>query len=473
MKFKDKWQYHFLWISIFFTSITGTLLLIMKYILSPMDMFSVINHPWQSITLKLHILFAPFMIFGLGYTTVLHVIPYIKENMRKSLKTGLSAFIMLCPMILSGYFIQCLTNQNWNKIASILHIATSFVFLISFIIHQLISHREKLIIHTCIIFIFLFFSSFPLWPIKKTLSTNKQQDQFSSNQIERSWVLMGTLLLVQIETKNKELAKEKAEIIWKVVNDLDQKMSTHKTNSDISRINRLAAFKEISVDKDIFEAIQLSKLISEQSLLAFDITTSPLIKLWKKAQKENHLPLKTSNQMARGYVGSFNIQINHKKNSIYFLKKGMSINMGAIGKGFALEKAINQINDDTLFCATLNFGGQIVYIKNRPHCKSKSFAVQRVNHNHRPIIFKLDSTRSLATSSNSEHYFIYKGMSYGHILDPRTGFPANKVLSVTVAHPSPTLADAWATALFVLGPSHEKRILKLHPKMKVRWVLND
>ena len=451
----------------------------MKYALSPIDEFSVINHPWQGIVLKVHIFFASFMVFALGYTTTMHALPYLKKKMQKVFKTGLSSLLMISPMIISGYLIQSFTHGSWVQASIIVHIITSIIFMITFMLHELLSHRERLLQHIIVIFILLLLSIFPLWTQPVRVFSQKNDHTIKTNNepirgvVERSWLLMGTILFVQIEAMNENSAKRKAEIVWRTVNQLEEKITTYQPNSQISNINRSAYFQTMFIDKTLFEIISLSKQIAQQSFFSFDITIAPLINLWNQSAKKKIPPKKKDIQSILNYIGSSHIQMNPHESSIRFKKQKIAIDMGGIGKGFALEKAMNMIKDDALFCAVFNFGGQIVYLKNESHCGERSFVVRQTDEKNNMIEFKLNSTFSLATSSNSEQYFIHKGIRYGHILDPRTGFPADQAISVTVGHPSPTLADAWATALFVLGPTHEKRISILYPQMKIRWRLQN
>ncbi len=382
-------------------------------------------------------------------------------------------------MVISGYLIQSFTHEGWVQASITFHIITSIIFMTTFMLHELLSHRERLVAHIIVIFIFLLLSASPLWAQRAKESSKKNDHTVKTNNepvpsvIERSWMLMGTILFVQIEAITKKSAKLKAKIVWETVNQLEEQMTTHKPSSEISKINRFAYSQKIFIEKDIFKIISLSKQVTQQSLSSFDITISPLINLWNQSIKNKKLPGKKEIQSVLKCIGSSHIQMNPHEHSIRFKNQKISINMGGIGKGFALEKAMDAIEDDSLLCATFNFGGQVVYLKNKNDCGERNFVVRQTSEASEVIEFKLNSTFSLATSSNSEQYFTHKGNRYGHILDPRTGFPANQVISVTVGHPSPTLADAWATALFVLGPAHEERISRLYPQMKIRWVLQD
>ena len=145
------------------TSSTGSILLFMKYLMQPMDEYAVINHPWQPIVLKFHIISAPFMILGLGYLLAVHVLPILQRKVKESLKTGFSLLMLILPMVVSGYMIQLITSEFWLSTTAMLHIAFSVFFLFSYFLHYLVSKRINMPRKVSIALLIISLSLLPLF----------------------------------------------------------------------------------------------------------------------------------------------------------------------------------------------------------------------------------------------------------------------------------------------------------------------
>ena len=137
---------------------TGIVLFYMKYCMSPMDEYAVINHPWQPLILKLHIIFSPLLLLQLGYLLAIHAIPFLKKKIKAALKTGFFIIVFILPMVISGYGIQVVNDDFWLSVMSILHISFSFIFLVLYLLHYLVSKRAGLEqkFSKILVFIFLF-----------------------------------------------------------------------------------------------------------------------------------------------------------------------------------------------------------------------------------------------------------------------------------------------------------------------------
>ena len=115
----------------------------MKYMLEPVDEFSVLNHPLQQYMLKTHIVAASVMLFGLGMLTTVHILPYIRAGMRKGRRTGIISYYISFAMVLSGYLVQCFSSEPLLWLTKAIHIATSLVFCLAFTWHQGIVRVEN------------------------------------------------------------------------------------------------------------------------------------------------------------------------------------------------------------------------------------------------------------------------------------------------------------------------------------------
>ncbi len=138
------WQRWFFWLSTAGTTVTGSAIIIMKYFLKPMGGFSIVNHTLQPLMLKLHILFAALMLFGLGTLLINHIIPYFfKGKQKKGRKTGFVNLMLVPVMVLSGYLIQMITPLHLLKIIEYTHIYSSIAFVVVFVMHQYRTAPER------------------------------------------------------------------------------------------------------------------------------------------------------------------------------------------------------------------------------------------------------------------------------------------------------------------------------------------
>jgi hypothetical protein len=131
----ERWT---VWLSAVLVTATGVAYFWMKYLLQPTDPFAVVNHPWQAAVLKLHILTAPLLVFGLGLVAVRHVAAHLAAGTRWGRRSGLSAALSAAPLILSGYLIQALTSERWLRVVGWVHIGLGLLFGAGLLVHQVV-----------------------------------------------------------------------------------------------------------------------------------------------------------------------------------------------------------------------------------------------------------------------------------------------------------------------------------------------
>jgi len=134
----ERWT---VWLSAVAVTATGLIYIWMKHLLDPTDPFAVVNHPWQPAMLKLHILTAPLLVFGLGLVAVRHVAAHLAAGTRWGRRSGLSAVLSATPLILTGYLIQALTDERWLAVMGWAHIGLGVVFAAGLVVHQVMVRR--------------------------------------------------------------------------------------------------------------------------------------------------------------------------------------------------------------------------------------------------------------------------------------------------------------------------------------------
>ncbi len=289
--------------------------------------------------------------------------------------------------------------------------------------------------------------------------------------IARAWPVMGTILT--IKTWNSTTSETVIENARKVVFDIDEKMSTYKKESEISKINQQSGngiYK--SVSPETLEVIKRALKIGKESGGRFDIAIGPLISLWKFFTpwqgEEVNLPPENEIKKARQNSRLEYIELNGEK--IRLNKMGAMMDLGGIAKGYALDQAAAVLEREKATSALIDLGGQVRFVGKDPEGGDWHIAIRHPREENEFIATISVPNGSISTSGDSDRYFIHKGVRYSHIIDPTTGYPVQGTLSVTVWAPTGIDADAWSTALFVAGETEGKKLLFIHPEVGAVWV---
>jgi thiamine biosynthesis lipoprotein len=289
--------------------------------------------------------------------------------------------------------------------------------------------------------------------------------------------------LVQIESPNKIVMNTIAKIIavapdektaqlsvntaFEKIYQLEKLMNRYDSNSQLSQVNLLAAKEPVRVDKDLFDILQQSVRYSGLSNGAFDITVGPLVDLWKKCAEANSMP--TDKQLAevKKTVGFNKIILDANVQSVRFTVQGISLDLGAIAKGYAADKAANEMKRCGAVAGLVEIGGQIGCF-GLTEKKGKATLPKRLRSSREggwivgirnpvklqdnQIIVKLAlSDMAVSTSGDYERFYKIGGRQFSHIFNPATEKSANQLTSVTIIAANGTEADALATAVSVLG----------------------
>jgi FAD:protein FMN transferase len=287
-----------------------------------------------------------------------------------------------------------------------------------------------------------------------------------------------------------------------LVESLEARLSYFRPDSELSRVNCLAAEAPVEVDAALFELLSRAVRLSEETGGAYDITSAPLWETWGFARRAGNIPDDAQLAEARSCVGSRLVELNPNERTVRFRKPGVKINVGSIGKGYALDLCAEHLlaRDMTDFLlhggqssvlargsaasTTATRGVPLLRRSSAEHDEASDTACQQaVAHDesqapepwevgladprrpgHRLAIVKLRD-RALGTSGGQFQSFRHQGHRHGHILDPRSGLPAEGVLSVTVVAPTAALADALSTAFYVLGPQPSLDYCRTRPEI--------
>lgn len=263
-----------------------------------------------------------------------------------------------------------------------------------------------------------------------------------------------------------------------LVESLEAQLTVYRDTSEVSCLNVEADDEPIMVERGLFELLALAVQLSRETEGAFDITSGPLSKTWGFYRRQGRVPDERELCETLERVGWRHLQLDEPSQSVHFLRRGLEINLGAIGKGYALDRCADLL----LAAGAANFlihGGTSSILGRGSRAGlpvDETGWTVALKHPLRPeqrlAEFRLRD-RALGTSGSGSQHFFHQGKRYGHILDPRTGKPAEVVVSATVIAPSAALADALATAFYVLGPEGTAAYCERHPEISALLVLPD
>lgn len=285
------------------------------------------------------------------------------------------------------------------------------------------------------------------------------------NLYKETGVVMGTVVEITVAHRSEPLARAAIKEAIGELQRIDELMSLSKPGSLVSRINREGSTKQVVVPPELFRLLGDAIAISKASGGAFDVTVRPLVELWGFERGGSVPPsdLLTSKLTAVGYRS---LILGEKVLSVGFAKPGMGLDLGAIAKGWAVDRAIEKLEARGIRNAIIDAGGDLRILGGRP---GKQFWRIGVQHPREPgallATFELRDT-AIVTSGDYERFFLADGVRYHHILDPETGEPARGCQSVTVLAATASEADACATAAFVLGPVRGLAFLRSRPGVR-------
>ena len=277
----------------------------------------------------------------------------------------------------------------------------------------------------------------------KTTSTTTVNDTIPAS---KEFFAMDTYMEVDAYGDNGEKAVAKAE---KEVNKLDSILSTGKSTSEISKLNKN---KKQVVSADTMSLIKESVKISKETNGAFNPTIYPLMELWGFTTKNYYVPKDNEIKPLLNHMDIDNIKIDERKNEVSFKDNNMKIDLGAIAKGYTSSKIIDIFKENNIKSGMVTLGGNVQVLGKKPDGSLWKVGIQNPIGEDEYLGVLQTSDKAVITSGGYERNFTKNGKIYHHILDPSNGYPANNGLtSVTIISSDGTLADALSTSLFVMG----------------------
>ncbi len=271
---------------------------------------------------------------------------------------------------------------------------------------------------------------------------------------------MGTSFEVYVYAPDRERASELFEAAFDEIERVEQALSNYRSSSELSRINAIAADAPVVTDPEVFALLERAFDYSRQSDGAFDVTVGKLMKAWGFFRGAGRYPSNEELARAREQTGLQRVKLDQRARSAFFLTRGIELDLGGIGKGYALDCVARVLRDAGVTAALINSGSSSIYAIGAPPGKA-GWPVRVSDPLDRTRILStiLLKDQSLSTSGNYEKFFQLNGRTYCHIMDPRSGRPVEGMLQTSVIAPEATDSDALSTAVFVMGPERSARLL--------------
>jgi len=279
--------------------------------------------------------------------------------------------------------------------------------------------------------------------------------------------LMDTVVEIKVHHKRKAEAEKAINSSMEEMRRVEQKMSYFLPGSEVSRINKEAFLKGkkgsllaegwISVSDELFSLLEESVILSKLTKGCFDITISPLWKIWKFEGENLEVPSKGEIERVLKLVAYNNMILQNRK--ISFAKKGMGIDLGGIAKGYAVDVAVRVLKKKNINSAMVNAGGDM-YVLGRKQGKPWRIGIRHPRREGEILGTIEVENKAIVTSGDYERFFFSGGKRYHHIINPKTGYPADECQSVTIVAKEATFADGLATGIFVLGPKEGMALIE-------------
>jgi len=268
---------------------------------------------------------------------------------------------------------------------------------------------------------------------------------------------MGTYVHVVLVTADSAASDPLARMALGVFTRVDSLMSNWTTTSEVARLNREAGVGPTRVQREVARVIETSLDVWKKSDGAFDITVEPLMRAWGFLGGTPHVPSDSEAAAAAARVGAQRVHFDPRARTLRFDRPDVRIDLGGIAKGYAVDVAAESLRAHQVKNALVDLTGNMFAIGHAPGADGWRIGI-RDPRDRMPYFARIHlSNEGISTSGKYEQFVAANGTTYGHIMDPRLGRPAEGLISVTLVSSSAYTTDAWDTPLFVLGPAKAMR----------------
>lgn len=269
-------------------------------------------------------------------------------------------------------------------------------------------------------------------------------------QVRREMNLMHSPSSVIVVEKDSATANAMIDMVVDEFQRIEDKISEWDPKSEVSQINANAGIKPVKVTKEVYDFLKRSQMISQLTEGAFDLSWASLGKAWKFDGTQEEIPSQEEIKQSIALINYKDIIFDDVAQTVFLKNKGMKIGTGGNGQGFGVDKAVALLKEKGVKNALVNASGDIYAYGKQADGNEWKIGISNPLDKHKVFAYLQLNEMALTTAGNYEKYILYNGEKYSHIIDPRTGYPARGVQSVSVYSKSAELSDALDTSLFIL-----------------------
>ena len=290
------------------------------------------------------------------------------------------------------------------------------------------------------------------------------------SRYEYTQIIMGVEARIVVYSENASSGNRAAKAAFGRMNDLDAVLSDYRRDSELMRVCQASGGPPIRVSDDLFRILVQADQIAKLSSGAFDPTVGPIVQLWRAARRTGERPSEASTAEAMSRVGWNKVTLDSQDRTVQLAVPNMQLDLGGIGKGFAVDEAIAVLAESGVTHCLIDLGGDIAAGEPPPGKRTWTIVVAtdpaRTDLTRVPL-----RGNGIATSADTEQFVQIGEDRFSHIIDPRKGLPLIRRVAVTVIAHDAATADALASALSVLEPDQGLALLEWFPHSWARIVL--
>jgi FAD:protein FMN transferase len=293
------------------------------------------------------------------------------------------------------------------------------------------------------------------------------QSSDSQTLVYKKKYIMGTVFEIAAYGSSSEQASSAIDEAFQEIVRMDDLMSNYKPDSPLSLLNRSAHFQTEKIPLDLYRAIEQALYFSKISDGRFDITVAPLVNLWKAALSGDSIPTQSERERAQVCIGYEKVQLT-PPDQITLQSPCLQLDLGAIGKGYAANRAAELLHSHGIRNAFINAGGSTILAMGSPRGRA-GWLVHLRDPSHKIDPYVMLKDESISTSEQSQPSILGHD-SAGHIIDPATGKPLEADFAVSVVVPAGTMSDGLSTTMLLLGPKQGKLLVNRTPGVSAIWI---
>lgn len=291
-----------------------------------------------------------------------------------------------------------------------------------------------------------------------TIATTLWADEASLLSVSQPH--MGTIVRIVADCEDAGQFQKVTNQAFDRIREIEQICSDYRSDSEVLQLSAKSPTSDpISVSNDLWNVLNQAHHVNRASNGAFDVTVGPLTKEWRRFRRRGQLdPLRI--EEVRSAVGAKHMTLDETKHVVSLGVANMRIDLGGIAKGYAIDAALEVLTNHGITRALVDAGGDIAVTEAPRGEAGWRVGIAGLDPKQPPILVAHISNCAVATSGDAFQFLEHEGKRYSHILDPRTGYGVDHRATVTVFASNATEADAWASAITVLGPKETPKVLE-------------